>query len=82
MFTPNPVHLRRSLHPVDFLSKYYFNLMGRKTSSTILVSGVAVYETKGVSSQSDGSLAMAFDEYISMHQKCLSICGYTFLGFD
>ena len=29
--------------------------------------------------QSDGSLAMASDEYISMHQKCLLICGYTFL---
>ena len=28
--------------------------------------------------QSDLSLAMAFEEYISMHQKCLSICGYTF----
>ena len=26
----------------------------------------------------DGTLAMAFDEYISMHRKCLLICGYTF----
>ena len=35
---------------------------------------------KVVYPQSDGSLAMAFDEYISMHLKCLSICahGYTF----
>ena len=33
---------------------------------------------KGVYPQSDGSLTMAFDEYISMHQNCLSICWYTF----
>ena len=32
---------------------------------------------KGVYPQSNGSLAMAFYEYILMHQKCLSICGYT-----
>ena len=33
---------------------------------------------KEVYPQSNGSLAIARDEYISMHRKCLSICGYTF----
>ena len=28
--------------------------------------------------QSDRSLTMAFDEYISMHQNSFLICGYTF----
>ena len=37
-----------------------------------------VMRYKGVYPQSDGRLAMAFNEYISMHRKCLSICGYTF----
>ena len=32
----------------------------------------------GVYPWSDGSLEMAFNEYILMHRKGLSICGYTF----
>ena len=34
---------------------------------------------KAVYPQSDGRIAMAFDESISMHQKSLSLCGNTSL---